>query len=66
MTFNDPAVSVRKKAALTLSSAVRNCPAALEKVLPGLPDSIKPQQSITADDMDALNEIFGKIRQQIS
>jgi hsp70-interacting protein len=68
LAVKDPATIVRKKAVLALSSAVRNCPEALDEVLPVLPDAVKPkdQQGVTSDDMDALNELFRKLREHVA
>jgi hsp70-interacting protein len=66
MALSDSAPSVRKKAVLSLSSAVRNCSEALEIVLPELPRSVKGDGKVEADDMEALDEMFRKLRESIA
>jgi uncharacterized protein YqgV (UPF0045/DUF77 family) len=66
MALSDSAPAVRKKATLSLSSAVRNCQEALDKVLPHLPASIKPAGGkVEAESMEAIDEIIAKIKDYI-
>ncbi|KAI9661947.1 MAG: hsp70 nucleotide exchange factor fes1 [Bathelium mastoideum] len=64
MALGDPDVAVRRAAVRAVSSAVRNCPPSLEDVLGLLPQDIRGEGSVDAGDMEAVDEIIGRLRER--
>ncbi|PNS14407.1 hypothetical protein CAC42_3693 [Sphaceloma murrayae] len=62
LAVNDTNKAVRKKAVMALSSGVRNYQPALDEALKRLPAQFKPADSIQASDMEAIDEIMQKLR----
>ncbi|KAF4556651.1 Hsp70 nucleotide exchange factor fes1-like protein [Elsinoe fawcettii] len=63
LAVNDTDKAVRKKAIMALSSGVRNYQPALDEALKRLPPQFKPADAIEASDMDAIDTIMDKLRQ---
>ncbi|PSK38037.1 Hsp70 nucleotide exchange factor fes1 [Elsinoe australis] len=62
LAANDTDKAVRKKAIMALSSGVRNYQPALDEALKRLPSQFKTSDQIDAGDMDAIDEIMQKLR----
>jgi hsp70-interacting protein len=66
MAVNDSDIGARKKAILALSSVIRNYQPALDQVVKDLPASLKPEKTLEATDMDAINDFIQKLREASS
>lgn len=60
----DPVQATRKKACFALSSEVRNYKPALDVLLQELPAGFAPSNSVDAGDMDAIDVLMGKMREE--
>ncbi|KAL9123918.1 MAG: hypothetical protein Q9217_006699 [Psora testacea] len=63
LAIEDPSEPVRRKAIYALSSEVRNYQPGLDEAVKGLPKSVVPEGAIDAGNMDALDQIMGKLRE---
>ncbi len=65
MSIEDPDKKVRKKAILALSSSIRNFQAGLDEAIPHLPAKYKPHGKLDANDMDSVDTIISKLREDL-
>ncbi|KAF2218755.1 putative Hsp70 nucleotide exchange factor [Elsinoe ampelina] len=63
LAANDTNKAVRKKAIMALSSGVRNYQPALDEALKRLPPQYKPSEHVQASDMEAIDNIMTKLRE---
>lgn len=63
LAVNDPNEAVRSKAIYALSSEIRNYQPGLNEAIKSLPDNVRPSQRVDAGDMDAVDQIIGKLRE---
>lgn len=63
LAVEDPSEPVRRKAIYAISSETRNYQPGLDEALKSLPDDIKPSQKVDAGDMDAIDQIIDKLRE---
>ena len=63
LAIEDPSESVRRKAIYALSSAIRNFQPGLDEAARQLPKSIAPEGGIDASNMDAVDRIVEKLRE---
>ncbi|KAG8625744.1 hypothetical protein KVT40_006145 [Elsinoe batatas] len=63
LAANDTNKAVRKKAIMALSSGVRNYQPALDEALKRLPPQYKPSDHVQASDMEAIDDIMTKLRE---
>ncbi|KAI9727173.1 MAG: hsp70 nucleotide exchange factor fes1 [Chrysothrix sp. TS-e1954] len=66
MALHDDVQQARKKAVFALSSEIRNYPPALSAAIQELPQEYGDQSKIEAGDMDAIDNIIGKLRESYS
>jgi len=62
LATEDKAQAVRKKAILALSSAIRNYQPSLDAAIKALPPSDKPNRPVDASNMEAIDSIIQKLR----
>ena len=62
LAVDDPSQAVRKKAILALSSGIRNYQPALDAAISSLPEGHKVEGRIDAGDMDAIDAVVQKLR----
>ena len=64
LAIEDPSEIVRRKAIYAISSEVRNYQPALDAAVESLPKNIVPEGGTDAGDMDAIDHITGKLREE--
>jgi hsp70-interacting protein len=64
VAVKDQDQQVKRKAVYALSSSVRNYQPAMNEAVKNLPKEIVGQDQVQADDMDKIDAIMGKLRQQ--
>lgn len=63
LAVNDPSEPVRRKAIYALSSEMRNYQPGLDEALKSLPEDVRPSREVDAGDMDAIDQITDKLRE---
>lgn len=63
LAVKDPSEPVRRKAIYALSSETRNYQPGLDEALKSLPEGIRPSRKVDAGDMDAIDQIIDKLRE---
>lgn len=63
MSLNDPDPAARRKAVYALSSSIRNFQPAMNEALTVLPKNITGPDHVNAADMDVIDAIMGKLRE---
>lgn len=63
LSHSDPDATVRRKAVNAMSSTVRNYQKAMDEVLQILPAHLRTAQTIDANDMEAVDELVHKLRE---
>ncbi len=63
LAVDDPSELVRRKAIYALSSEIRNYQPGLDECIKSLPAAIRPSQKVEAGDMDAIDQIIDKLRE---
>lgn len=66
MAREDPSKYTRKKSILALSSAVRNYQPGLDAALKELPADYAPTQKMDATDMEAVDTVIGRLREEMA
>ncbi|KAH7411711.1 Hsp70 nucleotide exchange factor FES1 [Phaeosphaeria sp. MPI-PUGE-AT-0046c] len=61
----DPDLTVRKKATNAISSTVRNFQPGLDAVLTHMPAEYKPKETLDADDMESVDLLINKLRENL-
>jgi hsp70-interacting protein len=65
MATSDADKKVRKKAIFALSSSVRNFQAALDAAVEHMPAELKPQEKLDANDMQSVDVLINKLRENV-
>lgn len=63
LAIEDPHEPVRRKAIYALSSEIRNYQPGLEEAVKALPETVKPAGKTNSGDMDAVDRIVEKLRE---
>lgn len=63
MSLNDPDPTTRRKAVYALSSSIRNFQPGMDQALTVLPKNITGPDHVSAADMDVIDAIMGKLRE---
>ena len=66
LAVHDPSEPVRRKAIYALSSEVRNYQPGLDDAIKSLPENSRPSKKVDAGDMDAVDQIIDKLREDSS
>lgn len=63
LAIEDTNEPVRRKAIYALSSEVRNYQPALDEAMKSLPEEAKPREKVEAGNMDGVDQIIEKLRE---
>ncbi|RMD40441.1 hypothetical protein DV735_g4701, partial [Chaetothyriales sp. CBS 134920] len=63
MALSDPDRPARRKAVYALSSCIRNYQSAMDEAVKSLPKDIVGPDQVSAEDMDVIDAIMGKLRE---